>query len=180
MRIKTILLALLLSVSPAAAHAQDSIALVEHTALGGKVAVMAPAGFTRMTAEAMRAKYPAQRPPTEALTNESGSINVAFNHTQSAMTPAQIPEAFAAVERQIKATYPGSRWNRSEVVRQGGRVFGVLDFWSPALDTEVRNIMVVTSVDGRALIVSFNVTRQLEGEWGPVGERMMNSIRVIP
>ncbi|MBB4634252.1 hypothetical protein [Longimicrobium terrae] len=178
MRIRTVLFALLLSCTAAAANAQGTAQLVEHTALGGKVALMAPADFSRMSPEMLRAKYPTQRPPTEVLSNERGTVSIAFNHTQQAMAPAQIREAHAALEGQLKSTFPTARWNRSEVVRRGTQDVAVLDFWSPTADGEVRNIMVVSSVDGRAMIVSFNVTRELEGEWGAVGERIMNSIRV--
>lgn len=180
MRIKAVLLAFFLSFSAVAAQAQQDTALVQHTALGGKVAIMAPAGFARMSPEMLAAKYPTQRPPTEVLANDRGTISIAFNHTQQAMTPAQVREAHGALDRQIKATIPRARWNRSEVVRRGDRDVAVLDFWSPTADGEVRNIMVVSSVDGRGMIVSFNVTRELEAQWGAIGERIMNSIRVVP
>lgn len=176
---KAVLFAVLLTFTAATARAQDSIPFVEHTALGGKVALMAPATFGQMTAEAIRVKYPRERPPTEVLSNDRGSVTIALGHTQTALAPADVSQAHAAMERQIKATFPTSRWNRSEVVQRGNRNVGVLDFWSPTPDTEVRNIMVVTSVQGRAMIVSFNVTRELEREWGAIGERIMNSIRVI-
>lgn len=179
MRIVTVFLAFFLSFSAAAANAQDTVPLVEHTALDGKVALMAPADFTRMSPELLRVKYPTQRPPTEALSNARANVSIAFNHTQQPLSPAQIREAHAVVERQMKGRFPTSRWNRSEVVRRNNQDVAVLDFWSPTADGEVRNIMVVSSVDGRAMIVSFNVTRELEGEWGAVGEQIMNSIRVV-
>jgi hypothetical protein len=180
MRITSVLLALLLSVAAVTAHAQDTLRFAEHTALGGKVTLQAPAGFGRMTPEALRIKYPGQRPPTEVLSNERGSINIAFGHTQTAATPAQVRELYAAIEQGIKRAHPAARFNRNEVVRRGDREFAVLDFWTRASDTTVRNIMLVTSVDDRLLVVSFNVTRELEGEWGPIGERIMESIRVLP
>jgi hypothetical protein len=132
-----------------------------------------------MSPELMRAKYPTQRPPTEVLANAPAIITLAFNHTRQAMAPGQMREAHAALDQQIKASILRARWNRSEVVRRGGQDVAVLDFWSPTVDGEVRNIMVVSSVEGRAMIVSFNVTRELEGEWGAVGERIMNAIRVV-
>lgn len=176
---RSILLALLLSLAATVARAQDTIPLVERTALAGKVALLAPRSFGPMSAELLRVKYPTQRPPTEALSNKDGSINIAFGHTPNAVSPAQIREVHPVLERQIRATYPSARWSRSEVVERGGRSYIVLDFWSPTVDTEVRNIMLATSVDGRFLLVSFNVTRELEAQWGAIGERIMNSIRVV-
>lgn len=176
---RTILLALFLSLTASAARAQDSIPLVERTALAGKVTLLAPEGFGPMSAELLKVKYPTQRPPTEVLSNERGTVNIAFGHTPNAITPAQIRIAYPAIEQQIKSMYPAARWNRSEVVQRGDRAYIVFDFWSPAIDTEVRNIMVATSVDNRFLLVSFNVTKELEPQWGPIGERIMSSVRVV-
>ncbi|HEX8211585.1 MAG TPA: hypothetical protein VF584_15540 [Longimicrobium sp.] len=127
----------------------------------------------------MDVKYRRGGRPAEVLSNEPGTINIAFGHSQIAIPPAQIREAYPVMERQIKATYPMARWNRSELVERDGRHYILLDFWAPAADTEIRNIMLGTSVSGRFLLVSFNVTRDLEAEWGAIGERIMNSVRVI-
>jgi len=176
---KTLLLACVLSLAVSAAHAQDATPLVQRTALAGKVSLLIPEDFGPLKPEIMAVKYRQEERPTEVLSNERGTINVAFGHTQSPISPAQIREAYPQMERQIKATYPTARWNRSELVEREGRSYFMLDFWAPAADTETRNIMLGTSVDGRFLLVSFNVTRELEKEWGAIGERIMNSVRVI-
>ena len=176
---KTLLLACLLSLTVSVAQAQDSARLVQRTALGGKVSLLVPADFAPLKPEIMDIKYRQAGRPTEVLSNEPATINIAFGHTQDAITPAQIRLAYPAMEGQLKATYPTARWNRSELFEREGRSYFLLDFWAPALDTETRNIMVGTSVQGRFLLVSFNVTRELEKEWGAIGERIMNSVRVI-
>jgi glutamate formiminotransferase len=48
---------------------------------------------------------------------------------------------------------------------------------SDAADTEIENVMVATSVDGRMLVVSFNVTQELAGEWLSVGKEIIKSIK---
>lgn len=169
----------LLGLTAAAAPAQAPVELVEHTALGGRVTLLAPASFGLMREEMIQRKYPAQQRPTEVLSDERGSVNVAFGHSQAAVTPAQIPAIGAAMEARIRSTYPSARWNRSEVIERDGRSYICFDFWSPTADGEVRNLMVATSVDGRLLVVSFNATREQESEWGPIGERIMSSLRVV-
>jgi hypothetical protein len=176
---RTVLLACLFSLTLSAAHAQDVKPLVQRTALSGKVSLLVPEDFGPLKPEIMDVKYRQVGRPTEVLSNERGTINIAFGHTQNAITPAQIRQAYPAMERQIKATYPTARWNRSEMVEREGRSYFLLDFWAPAADTEIRNIMLGTSVDGRFLLVSFNVTSDLEKEWGPIGTRIMDSVRVI-
>jgi hypothetical protein len=176
---KSLLLACVLSLFASVSHAQDTLRLVQRTALGGAVTLMAPDGFGPMSPALVQTKYPSERRPTEVLTNPETTINIAFGHSSAALAPAEIRAAHPVIEAQLKATYPTARWNRSEVVKRDGRDYIVFDLWSPALDTEIRNIMLGTSVGGRFLMVSFNVTRDREAEWGPIGERIMDSIRVI-
>ena len=176
---KTVLLACLLSLTVSAARAQDSIPLVQRTALAGKVSLLVPEAFGPLKPEIMDVKYRREGRPTEVLANERGTISIAFGHTPHALSPAQVRHIHPLMERQFKTTYPTARWNRSELVEREGRTYFLLDFWAPALDTDIRNIMLGTSVDGRFLLVSFNVTRELEKEWGARGERIMSSVRVI-
>jgi hypothetical protein len=160
------------------ARAQDAPVLVEQTALNGRVTVLVPEGFAPMSAEMMAMKYPSENRPTEVLTNERGSINVVFNHTQTAMRPEQVAKAHSTLEQMFRSFHPSANWNRSEVIQRNGRSSIVLDLWTPAIDTKVRNIILGTSVDGRFLLVGFNVTRELEVEWGAIGERIIDSIRI--
>lgn len=176
---RALLIAGLVALSAVSVRAQAPAELVEHTALGGRVRLLAPAGFGLMREEMIQRKYPTQQRPTEVLSDERGTVNVALGHSQAVVTPQQIPVIHPAMEARIRSTYPSARWNRSEVVERDGRSYVYMDFWSPTADGEVRNIMVATSVDGRLLVVSFNATRELEAEWGPLGERIMGSIRVV-
>ena len=152
--------------------------LEARTALGGRVSLLVPETFGPMSEAVLKLKYPAERRPTEVLSNEQGSVNLAFNHTQNPLQPEQVAEVYPTVAELFRNLYPSARWNRSEVVSRGGRDFIVLDLWTPAVDTEIRNIIVGTSVQDRLLLVSFNVTEELEAEWGGVGERMIASVEV--
>ena len=52
-----------------------------------------------------------------------------------------------------------------------------LEFLSEAADTKIENLMTATSVDGRMLVVSFNVTEELAGDWLPVGREIIQSLQ---
>lgn len=162
----------------AVSQAQPSVELVERTALNGRVSLLVPSDFSPLSEERLLLKYPSSNRPTEVLSNERGTVNIALNHTGNALAPEEVANAHAAIEQMFKNLYPSARWNRSEVVVREGRSYIVLDLWTPALDTEIRNIITGTSVDGRFLLVSFNVTRELEKTWGSVGTRIKNSIHV--
>ena len=154
-------------------------ALAERSLLGGKLSLLVPESFTQMSDEMLRLKYPYERRPTIVLSNPEGSVNVAVNHTQDALQPSQLREAHAAVEQGFRNLYPSAQWNRSEIVSLKGREFFVLDLRTPAIDTEIRNIMLGTSYDSRLLFITFNCTRELEPEWGDVGQRIVESASLI-
>ncbi len=162
----------------AAAQAQVPGKLEARTALGGRVSLLVPESFKPLPENLLRLKYPAEQRPTEVLSNAQGSVNLTFNYTQNALRAEQVAEAYPTLDKLFRNLYPSAHWNRSEVISRGGRDFLILDLWTPAADTEIRNIILGTSAGDRLLLVSFNVTKELEGEWGGVGEQMIDSVRV--
>jgi hypothetical protein len=95
-----------------------------------------------------------------------------------------LPQILDALRRvspgklRFRNLYPSATWYRSEVITQDGRRYFVLELLTPAIDTHIRNIMLGTSFRGRLLLVSFNVTRELEKNWLEVGRRMLSSVKV--
>ena len=52
-------------------------------------------------------------------------------------------------------------------------------FETSTIDTEIRNILVGTSLQGRLLIVSFNVTKDLEEAWLPPADAIIQSLHIV-
>jgi hypothetical protein len=176
---------LVLAALPALARAQPGDAataheteLVPRTALDGRVELLLPAHFARMDSAMVRLKYGGARPPSEVYTNEGASVNVALNHTADAVPPDGMGALHEALEGAMRTAYPTAVWNRSEVVERDGRAYVHLDLWTPTIDGKVRNVMLATSAEGRLLLVTFNAVGRLEPVWGPVGERIVASVRV--
>lgn len=78
----------------------------------------------------------------------------------------------------FKNLYPSATWYRNEMIERGKLKFILFDFRTPAIDTEVRNIMLATSLQGRLLLISFNCTKELEGKWLPIGYQIVESIQL--
>jgi hypothetical protein len=167
----------LVLLGPVSASAQTAN-LETRRVLDGKVTLLLPVAFEVMGNDMLSIKYPAERRPTLVFTNPDGSVNVALNHTQNRAGPDDIPALLDAVTGMFRNLYPSARWYRSEVVQIGGRRFFLLDLRTPAIDTEIRNLMVGTSLDGRLLFITFNVTRELEAAWLAIGEAIIRSIRI--
>lgn len=147
-------------------------------ALNGKVELKAPSNFGPMPKEILELKYPSSRRPTEVLSDKTGGVSLAFNHTQNMLQPYQINEIHQYMSKVFRNLHPSATWFRDEVIEQSGSKFFVLELITPAIDTKIHNIIYGTSVDGRLLMVAFNTTVQQSKEWLPIGKKIMSSIIV--
>jgi hypothetical protein len=152
--------------------------LEERQLLDGKLSISIPKSFGPMGEDMLKLKYPSERRPTIVFTDERGTVNVAVNHTNNRISPEQLPELRKQMEGMFKNLYPSATWFKNELVEVNGKQCFIFDLRTPAVDTEVRNIMLGTSVDGRFLIISFNATKQLEKTWVPVGEQVIRSVKI--
>ncbi len=156
-------------------HAEE---LVRVEALNGKVSILAPKDFGPMPQELLELKYPASRRPTDVLTDKTGGVTLAFNHTNTPMKPSQVREARVPLSQMFHNMHPSAKWIRDEVIEQNGNVFIVLEVITPAIDTQIHNIIYCTSVDDRFMLVAFNSTVEQADEWIPHGKKIMNSLSI--
>ncbi len=169
---KKILLVIILLVSPLV-HATE---FISRSALGDKVSLKVPTNFAPMTKEILELKYPSSRRPTEVLSNETGGVSLAFNHTNNRIKPEQLKEAHKVLSKTFHNMYPFANWLRDEIFVRNGKDYIVLELVTPAMDTSIHNIMYATSVDGRLLLVSFNTTIEESKVWLPIGKEIMKSL----
>ena len=160
------------------AVAQPAEALTLKVLLDGKVQVLIPASFAPMSPEMIRIKYPSAQRPSLVYTNASGSVNLAMSHTVSSVQPNQLGEVHKVMEATFKRVHPSATWFQSGRTTINGRPYFLIDFRTRAIDTEVRNLMVGTSLQGRLLVITFNVTKQREAHWLPIARKILASIKV--
>ncbi|WP_055149425.1 hypothetical protein [Jiulongibacter sediminis] len=146
--------------------------------LNDKVELKVPKDFDIMSEELMQLKYPSERRPTLVYSNESGGINVALNLTQSPASQQLIPVYKDNFVRTFKNLYPSAEWKDSGVKTIDGRKVGYLELITPAIDTEIYNLMFFTDLDGQLLLCTFNCTRKSIEEWTPTAKEIMNSLKI--
>ena len=151
--------------------------LAQQSVLGGTLSLLLPSGFEPMSEQMLQTKYPGANRPTLVYTNSTGSINIAINHTQNAVQPSQLKQLHQALDSATRKQVPDGNWRFSGFQTYSGTEWVQLEFLSEAADTRIENMMAATSVDGRMLVVSFNVTEELAGEWLPVGREIIQSLR---
>jgi hypothetical protein len=154
------------------------VVLKPKAVINGKLSLLVPVEFSEMDEETLKLKYPSERRPSLVYTNEAGTINVAINHTKDPMPQSEIGAFHKQMDAMFRNLYPSATWFNSGVIDISGRKWLTLNLRTPAIDTEIRNIVAGTSMEGRLLLVSFNVTKELEDQWLAPAETIMRSFRV--
>lgn len=169
---------LLLSICPAS-HA-DTPALTGKVLLGGKLSMLLPNDFQPMSQEQLLKKFSRPNPPSLVYANEPANVSIAMDHTAFRATLAQIQSdgGIEDMKRGMLQGAPGMTFLRSEFTKINGRAFIFIDARAPTVDGEVRNLMAITSLEDRLLVVSFNCTRELEAEWLATGNKIIQSIAI--
>ena len=156
----------------------STIELEKKSLLNDQVELKVPKDFGIMSEELMKLKYPSGRRPTLVYSNASGSINLALNHTQSEATQQLLPEFKDYFVQVFTNLYPSAERKGSGLKTINGKEVGYVEFISPAIDTEIYNLIFFTDLDGRLLLCTFNCTINNLEEWEPIGKEIFNSLKI--
>ena len=156
----------------------EKIELVSKSLLEDKIELKIPKGFDIMSEELMKIKYPMERRPTLVYSNETGGINVALNLTENKASQDLLESYVGTFENAFKNMYPSAEWKGSGVKDINGRRVGFLKLITPAIDTEIYNVMFFTDVDGKLLLCTFNCTKKSINKWKSTADEIMNSLKV--
>jgi hypothetical protein len=146
--------------------------------LNDKVELKIPADFEIMPDEMIRTKYPSSNRPALVYTNKSGGINVALNLTPHEANQDLISSYKDNFVLTFKDAYPSADWKDSGVKKINGRKVGFLELVTPAIDTEIYNLVFFTDLEGKLLLCTFNCTKKNSREWVPVAKEIMNSLKI--
>jgi hypothetical protein len=131
-----------------------------------------------MDEETIKIKYPGERRPTLVYTNESGAINVALNHTKHKASQDLIDTYKDTFVSTFKSSFPSADWKGSGVTEINGRKVGYLELITPAVDTDIYNLLFFTDLDGKLLLCTFNCTKKNLKEWKPAAKEIMQSLKI--
>ena len=152
--------------------------LVEKSVLGGELSILLPDYFNLMAKELVEIKYPSGNRPTEIYSDEQGGVSIGFSHTQNQMELEKLPELMPMFMEQFSNMYPTIKWGKTDIRKINGLNCVVLEFETPAVDTEIYNLMGITVLDGRMLIFTFNCIVPVRSEWEEKASQIINSIQV--
>lgn len=153
-----------------------TIELEKRKILNDQVEILLPKEFEIMSEEMMKLKYPSERRPTLVYTNESGGINVAFNHTASNASQQHIDIYKDNFVKMFQNLYPSAEWLNTGTKQINGRKVGYMELITPAIDTKIYNLMFFTDLNGRLLLCTFNCVDRERKDWVEPAKQIMNSL----
>ncbi|MCI8892914.1 MAG: hypothetical protein HFH34_16610 [Eubacterium sp.] len=151
----------------------------EHEILKEQLWMWMPDTFAPLSRELMRIKYPNENRPDHIWSNPQTTINVSFSHRQEKMEPGEAGEVRGYMGQVIGHLYPSSSILDQDLVKadQHEHEIAWMDFVTPAMDTQIYNLMFFTSLKGRLLMGSCNCLAHEQEEWKGLFIQMILSIR---
>lgn len=125
----------------------------------GNIKFEAPANFKPLSKKIIRLKFPGANAPTFAVGTKTASSSIAYDLKKVALLPQQLPEAQKAITKAFTNSIHGIEWKKNEIVYLPGeskRKWIRYEFISSASDTEVYNIILITSYKEKMLLFNFN------------------------
>ncbi|WP_228350950.1 MULTISPECIES: hypothetical protein [Limnobaculum] len=162
---------LLLSISLSFA-ANASIEMTSVEPIKEHITIDVPKGFTLMSDNMLKRKYPSENRPKIVYTNESGTVNIAVNHTQMPLDDSKLDGLKDFMLESMKNYQPQAK----EVMVDNKKAY-ILDFISHATDTDIHNLMLITPYKGTVLFVTFNTTKEEEATYLEAGKSSLMSIK---
>ena len=104
-------------------------------------------------------------------------MNLAFNHA-SGEIPNDVDALRLGLSEPFHKIYGQAEWLNDEVVEVNGRKFVHFEMITRSLDGDIHNILYMTPLDGRLLLISFNTTREEAPQWLEMGRAMLQSIQI--
>lgn len=143
--------------------------------LGGKATIVLPDGYVKMPQDILETKYPNEPRPQEAwyVESEGGKVSIAVSLTKSPLEASQIPEMAKVMVAQFIDFSP-----KYTEVNINGKKMGQIEMTTPAEDdTSIYNLMQLSSLDGKLMIITFNVTEDLKGKYMKEGATTLSTLR---
>ncbi|AWH87351.1 hypothetical protein [Limnobaculum parvum] len=147
---------------------------VKGNILNGKASITLPDNFVRMTDSQLQKKYPSSNRPNEAYQVENGKVSFAFTLTDNSISEDQLSQAADAMTAQLEDFSPEVKEmqvNKHKAI--------LIEMTTPNEDDaehEIKNAMLISSLDGKLLISTFNTTSDLEEKYLSIGKKALETL----
>jgi hypothetical protein len=154
------------------------VELEKRTLLDNKIEILVPKDWKPMSEDLIKIKYPGAKPPTYVLSDVSGGISLAFNHTDSRATQGQVETYKGYLKKSLEDAFEDEEWIDDGIKEINGKKVGFLKLVTNTSSGKIYNQMFFTDLDGKLLIISFNVVENKMKDWKAAADEIMNSLTI--
>lgn len=137
-----------------------------------KLSIEIPQMLTPMSDDMAKIKYPSENRPQVIYGDERGKASLGLSNGRHALPADKLDVAKDATLNMLKNFKP-----QAEAVTVDGHKAWLITFRSQAADTDILNMLLVTSENDKAVQAAFNMTKDLEGQYKDVGRASLLSIK---
>lgn len=142
----------------------------------GRVAFVLPDGFSRMSDEMADKKYRRESRPAHIYSDAKTTTSIAVALAEAEVALEQLGEFKSFMEQTYTRMIPGAQWVKRDFITIANTRWARLELMSNALDTDIHNIVLITILDKKPLMLNFNSTK---GEFSRLEKALLKSIDTI-
>jgi hypothetical protein len=139
-----------------------------------RVTMLVPGNFMPLEEKYRLLKYPGAGAPNFVLSDETTRFNLAAELKSAPMPPEALPELAKAIPAKLSQ----AKFHSAGMRTLNGHEFAVFDMDTPAEDGTIRNIMAMTSLDGKLLVISYNCLISTDAGCDLIGRKIIESIKL--
>jgi len=160
-------------------HCQDS--LLSQYFLDGKLEILVPSSFHKMTTEEFLYKYPKRNQKVSViLTDSTLEANLLINHMVEYDMSDDSVYKFKDIQlKKIKNKFPTAIFLEDNTRVMHGKNVAFLKVITPADDTPVFNYFFITNLQGKVLLLAFNCIETKRNVWETIGDQIFSSLKLI-
>lgn len=158
----------------------ESLVFAQRHLLDERIRITMPKSFRDMPMHEQRLKYPSHHRPDFIFTNDTGTINLTFKHTESPLQTEELEYFTDEMAQVVKQTQKLTEWFGHEVLENEECRIGYCEFMTPVWNARVYNLSFFTVLEGRALMCTFNCTDEEMVTWQPIARSMLLTLNIEP
>jgi len=143
---------------------------------GTSVTFESPDGFFALSKEIIEFKWPNNNGPAWVVGNETGATTIAYDLKDNDISGANLKDLLTSFKGVFERVIPGIKWKKRKVIKFSGKKWAYLEMTSNAVDTDIYNIMLVTSYGNKMLTFNFNSTKEEFPKYEKILRKSIKSI----
>ena len=146
--------------------------------IDNKIEILVPKGWKPMSEDLIKIKYPGARPPKLVYSDVTGGISMAFNHTESKATQAELETYKGMLKGVMNNAYPDAEWLEDGMKEINGKKVGYYKVITNTPSGKIFNQIFFTDLEEKLLLCSFNCVESKMEKWKPTADEIMNSLTI--